>query len=108
MEFSYSLLALNAFRAFCGIKPRGVRRIFSKEQRLCCIAGDGAVKMQGGTPHHGGRNGLPYTALLRKPDKKSTNAREDKTASIRSYPKRLSPTVLSDEFYLNITGKHHR
>jgi len=92
----------------CILSNKAVRRtvyrgFFSKEKRLCYGAGDGGMKMQGGTPH-GGRNGLPYTALLRKQDKKNTNARDDKTASIRSYPKRLSPTVLSGEFYVNITG----
>jgi len=55
----------------------------------------------------GGRKVSPYnTVMRRKKDKSHVAQREEKTASIRSYPKRLSPTVLSDEFYYaNITGR---
>ena len=46
----------------------------------------------------------PYMALLRTKDTQGRHGIDDKTASIRSYPKRLSPTVFSDDFYTNITA----
>jgi len=63
------------------------------------------VQQSVGKPHQGRRSVSPVnTALLRKKDKQQAKSRDEKTASIRSYPKRLSPTILSDEFYENLEG----
>jgi len=71
-----------------------------------CDAGETATNHQVHAPHQGGHGLLaPPNALLRKKDNSKQDAsRDEKTASIRSYPKRLSPTVLPDEMHSNITG----
>jgi len=69
---------------------------------LCFGAGE-HLKVQGGTPQHGGGNTSPYVSILRNKDNKLVTPRDEKTASIRSYPKRLSPAIL-EEFYENAAG----
>ena len=53
-------------------------------------------------PRQTGRSVSPHRALLRQQENKHTTPRDEKTASIRSYPKRLSPTILSDDIYSNL------
>ena len=53
------------------------------------------------------RSLTPHGAVLRSKENRSFTPRDEQTADIRSYPKRLSPTVLSGEFYSNLTGSNH-
>ena len=66
--------------------------------------GDGPLKIPFEKSHGVDRSVSPTRALLRKKDNKQGTPRDEKTASIRSYPKRLSPTILSVESYNSLTG----
>jgi len=66
--------------------------------------GEGPVKIPLGKPHDGDRSVSPNRVLLRKKDNKQVTSRDEKTASIRSYPKRLSPSILSVESYNSLAG----
>ena len=65
----------------------------NKSSEFVRFAGDGTAKRQS-----------PYQALLRVNGTAAGPRDDQKTASIRSYPKRLSPTFLSDDFYSNARG----
>ena len=72
---------------------------------MCFGVGESPMKIRTGAPAQGGSSLAPNRAVqLRNKDNRNLQPGDDKTASIRSYPKRLSPSVISDEFYSNLAG----
>jgi len=90
---------------------RIIHRFYAKQTlivyNLYFRAGEGPVKIRIEITRDGADSTPTNRVTLRKKDNKRVTPRDEKTASIRSYPKRLSPTILSDEFYSSFAGCIH-